>query len=60
LRFASGASLVQYNIRIGASPCTGEANSGFILLVQLGVVPFGGGIKFLEPVIDAQYNGQSR
>ena len=29
-------------------------------LVQLGVVPFGGGIKFLEPVTDAQYNGQSR
>jgi quercetin dioxygenase-like cupin family protein len=28
-------------------------------LVQLGVVPFGGGIKFLEPVTDAQYNGQS-
>jgi quercetin dioxygenase-like cupin family protein len=29
-------------------------------LVQLGVVPFGGGIKFLEPVTDAQYAGQSR
>jgi len=29
-------------------------------LVQLGVVPFGGGIKFLEPVTDAQYTGQSR
>jgi len=29
-------------------------------LVQLGVVPFGGGIKFLEPVTDTQYNGQSR
>ena len=29
-------------------------------LIQLGVVPFGGGIKFLEPVTDAQYNGQSR
>jgi quercetin dioxygenase-like cupin family protein len=29
-------------------------------LVQLGVVPFGGGIKFLEPVTDAQYNGRSR
>ena len=29
-------------------------------LLQLGVVPFGGGIKFLEPVTDAQYNGQSR
>jgi quercetin dioxygenase-like cupin family protein len=29
-------------------------------LVQLGVVPFGGGIRFLEPVTDAQYNGQSR
>jgi quercetin dioxygenase-like cupin family protein len=28
-------------------------------LLQLGVVPFGGGIKFLEPVSDAQYNGQS-
>ena len=29
-------------------------------LLQLGVVPFGGGIKFLEPVTDAQYNGQSQ
>lgn len=29
-------------------------------LIQLGVVPFGGGITFLEPVTDAQYNGQSR
>jgi quercetin dioxygenase-like cupin family protein len=29
-------------------------------LLQLGVVPHGGGIKFLEPVTDAQYNGQSR
>ena len=29
-------------------------------LLQLGVVPFGGGIKFLEPVTDAQYNGQAR
>jgi quercetin dioxygenase-like cupin family protein len=29
-------------------------------LVQLGVVPFGGGIKFLEPVTDAQYAGQSQ
>jgi hypothetical protein len=29
-------------------------------LVQLGVVPFGGGIKFLEPVTDAQYSGQAR
>ena len=29
-------------------------------LIQLGVVPFGGGIKFLEPVTDAQYNGQAR
>jgi quercetin dioxygenase-like cupin family protein len=29
-------------------------------LVQLGVVPFGGGIKFLEPVTAAQYDGQSR
>lgn len=28
-------------------------------LLQLGVVPFGGGIKFLEPVSDAQYSGQS-
>jgi quercetin dioxygenase-like cupin family protein len=36
----------------GAAP-----NEAFI---QLGVVPFGGGIKFLEPVTDAQYNGQSR
>lgn len=29
-------------------------------LVQLGVVPFGGGIQFLEPVTDAQYNGTAR
>lgn len=29
-------------------------------LLQLGVVPFGGGIKFLEPVTDAQYDGRSR
>jgi quercetin dioxygenase-like cupin family protein len=29
-------------------------------LLQLGVVPFGGGIKFMEPVTDAQYNGQAR
>jgi quercetin dioxygenase-like cupin family protein len=29
-------------------------------LVQLGVVPFGGGIKFLEPVTDAQYAGRSQ
>ena len=29
-------------------------------LLQLGVVPYGGGIKFLEPVTDAQYNGQAR
>jgi quercetin dioxygenase-like cupin family protein len=29
-------------------------------LVQLGVVPFGGGIKFLEPVTDAQYAGQAQ
>lgn len=29
-------------------------------LLQLGVVPFGGGIKFLEPVTDAQYEGSSR
>ena len=29
-------------------------------LVQLGVVPFGGGIKFLEPVTDAQYDGRSK
>ena len=29
-------------------------------LLQLGVVPFGGGIKFLEPVTDAQYEGRSR
>ncbi len=28
-------------------------------LIQLGVVPYGGGIKFLEPVTDEQYNGQS-
>jgi 4-carboxymuconolactone decarboxylase len=35
----------------GAAP-----NSAF---VQLGVVPFGGGIKFLEATTDAQYNGDS-
>ena len=29
-------------------------------LLQLGVVPFGGGIKFLEPVTDAQYAGTER
>jgi quercetin dioxygenase-like cupin family protein len=29
-------------------------------LLQLGVVPFGGGIQFLEPVTDAQYAGTSR
>ena len=29
-------------------------------LLQLGVVPYGGGIKFLEPVTYAQYNVQSR
>lgn len=29
-------------------------------LLQLGIVPYGGGIKFLEPVTDAQYDGQSR
>lgn len=29
-------------------------------LLQLGVVPFGGGIKFLEPVTEAEYNGQSQ
>ena len=29
-------------------------------LLQLGVVPFGGGIKFLEPVTDAQYAGRSQ
>ena len=28
-------------------------------LLQLGVVPFGGGIAFLEAVIDEQYNGES-
>jgi quercetin dioxygenase-like cupin family protein len=28
-------------------------------LMQLGVVPFAGGVKFLEPVTDAQYNGES-
>jgi 4-carboxymuconolactone decarboxylase len=28
--------------------------------IQLGVVPFGGGIKFLEPVTDEQYEGRSR
>jgi quercetin dioxygenase-like cupin family protein len=28
-------------------------------LVQLGVVPYGGGIEFLEPVTDAQYEGRS-
>jgi quercetin dioxygenase-like cupin family protein len=29
-------------------------------LLQLGVVPFGGGIEFLEPVTDAQYEGRAR
>jgi quercetin dioxygenase-like cupin family protein len=29
-------------------------------LVQLGVVPFGGGIDFLEPVTDAEYEGRAR
>ena len=28
-------------------------------LIQLGVVPLGGGIEFLEPVTDAQYAGES-
>ncbi len=28
-------------------------------LMQLGVVPLGGGIEFLEPVTDAEYNGES-
>jgi quercetin dioxygenase-like cupin family protein len=28
-------------------------------LLQLGIVPYGGGIEFLEPVTDAQYNGES-
>jgi quercetin dioxygenase-like cupin family protein len=28
-------------------------------LLQLGVIPFGGGIEFLEAVTDAQYNGES-
>lgn len=28
-------------------------------LMQLGVIPLGGGITFLEPVTDAQYNGSS-
>ena len=28
-------------------------------LMQLGVVPLGGGIEFLEAVTDAQYNGES-
>lgn len=28
-------------------------------LIQLGVVPLGGGIEFLEPVTDDQYNGIS-
>ena len=27
--------------------------------IQLGVVPFGGGIEFLEPVTDGQYEGRS-
>jgi quercetin dioxygenase-like cupin family protein len=29
-------------------------------LLQLGLVPLGGGIEFLEPVSDAQYNGAAR
>jgi quercetin dioxygenase-like cupin family protein len=28
-------------------------------LIQLGIVPTGGGIEFLEPVTDDQYNGKS-
>lgn len=28
-------------------------------LMQLGIVPLGGGITFLEPVTDAQYDGES-
>ncbi len=27
-------------------------------LLQLGVIPYGGGIEFLEPVTDAQYSGE--
>jgi quercetin dioxygenase-like cupin family protein len=27
-------------------------------LVQLGIIPFGGRTEFLEPVTDAQYNGE--
>jgi quercetin dioxygenase-like cupin family protein len=29
-------------------------------LMQLGTVPFGGRVQFLEAVTDAQYNGESR
>lgn len=29
-------------------------------LVQLGVIPYGGGITFTDPVSDAQYNGEVR
>jgi quercetin dioxygenase-like cupin family protein len=29
-------------------------------LLQLGIVPYGGGIKFLEPVTDAQYQGRAQ
>jgi quercetin dioxygenase-like cupin family protein len=29
-------------------------------LIQLGVIPYGGGIEFLEPVTDGQYNGEPR
>ncbi len=28
--------------------------------IQLGVLPFGGGIEFFEPVTDAEYNGTAR
>jgi quercetin dioxygenase-like cupin family protein len=28
-------------------------------LMQLGIVPLGGGIEFFEPVSDAQYNGDA-
>ena len=29
-------------------------------LMQLGIVPLGGGIAFLEPVSEAQYSGDNR
>jgi hypothetical protein len=38
LRFASGASLVQYNIRTGSSPCTGKAKCRVLVSKSASVV----------------------